>query len=92
MKFHVLQIANMTINRLCNTQVITAVNGMFPGPTSNVRESDTVVIHAINNSPYNITLHWHSIFQLLSGWADGPQLSGRIMLPLNLTSDDGLKI
>ena len=32
-----------------------------------------VVIHVINNSPYNITLHWHGIFQLLSGWADGPE-------------------
>jgi len=38
--------------------VITAVNGSLPGPTINVEEGDTLVVHAINDSPYNITLHW----------------------------------
>jgi laccase len=35
--------------------VITAVNGWLPGPTIHVHEGDTVVVHVINNSPYNIT-------------------------------------
>ncbi|ESW12433.1 hypothetical protein PHAVU_008G112100 [Phaseolus vulgaris] len=63
----------MTIPRLCNDQVITAVNGQFPGPTIQVREGDTLVVHVLNKSPYDVTLHWHGIFQLLSGWADGPE-------------------
>jgi FtsP/CotA-like multicopper oxidase with cupredoxin domain len=39
--------------------VITAVNGWLPGPTIHVHEGDTVVVHVINNSPYNITIHWY---------------------------------
>ncbi|XP_027352545.1 laccase-7-like [Abrus precatorius] len=70
---HTFNVANFTIPRLCNNQVITAVNGEFPGPTLHVREGDTVVIHVLNNSPYNVTIHWHGIFQILSGWADGPE-------------------
>lgn len=54
----ILQVANMTIPRLCNNQVITAVNGKFPGPIIRVREGDTLVVHVLNNSPYNITMHW----------------------------------
>ncbi|XP_057982376.1 laccase-7-like [Malania oleifera] len=67
--FHV---SNMTLKRLCNDRVITAVNGSLPGPTIHVREGDNLLIHVNNNSPYNLTIHWHGIFQLLSAWADGP--------------------
>ncbi|KAK7339791.1 hypothetical protein VNO77_20476 [Canavalia gladiata] len=70
---HTFNVANMVIPRLCNNQVITAVNGQFPGPIIRVREGDTLVVHVLNNSPYNITMHWHGIFQLVSGWADGPE-------------------
>nr|GMD46507.1 laccase-7-like [Ipomoea batatas] len=63
---------NMIVNRLCSQQVITAVNGSLPGPTIAVREGDTLVVHVFNLSPYNLTIHWHGIFQYLSGWADGP--------------------
>ncbi|KOM58270.1 hypothetical protein LR48_Vigan11g130400 [Vigna angularis] len=70
---HTFNIGNLTVSRLCNQRVITAVNGSLPGPTINVEEGDTLVVHAINDSPYNITLHWHGIFQLLSAWADGPE-------------------
>lgn len=58
MLFHVLQIQNKTVNRLCNEQVIVAVNGKFPGPTINVRERDTAIVHVFNEAPYNITIHW----------------------------------
>lgn len=58
MLFHVLQIQNKTVNRLCNEQVIVAVNGKFPGPTINVREGDTAIVHVFNEAPYNITIHW----------------------------------
>lgn len=81
MEFHILQhfffpsfqVQNLTVRRLCNEQVITAVNGSLPGPTIRVQEGDILVVHVFNKSPYNITIHWHGIFQKLSGWADGPE-------------------
>uniref|UniRef100_A0A5B6YV29 Laccase n=1 Tax=Davidia involucrata TaxID=16924 RepID=A0A5B6YV29_DAVIN len=69
---HSFHVQNLTIQRLCHKQVITAVNGKLPGPTIRVREGDTLVVHVFNKSPYNLTIHWHGVFQLLSGWADGP--------------------
>ncbi|XP_022888574.1 laccase-7-like [Olea europaea var. sylvestris] len=72
---HSFHVKNLTINRLCNTQVITAVNGSLPGPTLRVREGDTLIVHVSNLSPYNLTIHWHGVFQLLSGWADGPEFA-----------------
>ncbi|KAK7395171.1 hypothetical protein VNO78_15717 [Psophocarpus tetragonolobus] len=70
---YTFNVENIMIPRLCKNQVITAVNGQFPGPTIRARDGDTLVVHVLNNSPYNITIHWHGIFQLLSGWADGPE-------------------
>ncbi|KAK8542005.1 hypothetical protein V6N12_014616 [Hibiscus sabdariffa] len=67
-------VKNMTVSRLCKTQVITTVNGSLPGPTIHVQEGDTLVVHVINQSPYNITIHWHGVFQILSNWADGPNM------------------
>ncbi|XP_050213575.1 laccase-7 [Mercurialis annua] len=71
---HSFHVQNLTLRRLCNEQVITAMNGSLPGPTLRVREGDTLIVHVHNKSPYNITIHWHGIFQLLSGWADGPSM------------------
>uniref|UniRef100_A0A5B6YV30 Laccase n=1 Tax=Davidia involucrata TaxID=16924 RepID=A0A5B6YV30_DAVIN len=70
---HSFHVQNLTVHRLCNEQVITAVNGSLPGPTIRVQEGDTLVVHVFNKSPYNLTIHWHGVFQLLSGWADGPE-------------------
>ncbi|XP_050244372.1 laccase-7-like [Quercus robur] len=69
---HFFHVQNLTVQRLCNEQVVTTVNGTLPGPVISVREGDNLVIHVVNQSPYNITIHWHGVFQLLSGWADGP--------------------
>ncbi|KAE9447726.1 hypothetical protein C3L33_20376, partial [Rhododendron williamsianum] len=71
-RFFYLQVENLTITRLCEEHVIVAVNGGLPGPTIEVHEGDTLVVHVYNESPYNLTIHWHGIFQLQSGWADGP--------------------
>ncbi|KAK8613161.1 hypothetical protein V6N13_100934 [Hibiscus sabdariffa] len=71
---HTFHVQNLTLNRLCNSHVITAVNGSLPGPTIYAREGDTVIIHVLNYSPYNLTIHWHGVFQMLSGWADGPDM------------------
>ncbi|KAM1094845.1 hypothetical protein ACFX15_009429 [Malus domestica] len=69
---HSFNVNNMTVNRLCRNQSITVVNGSYPGPTIYARDGDTLIVHVLNQSPYNITIHWHGIFQLLSAWADGP--------------------
>jgi laccase len=55
------QVATLSLPRICqpgNTSV-TAVNGRVPGPQVEAREGDTVVIHVINDSPYNVTVHWY---------------------------------
>ena len=39
--------------------MITAVNSQLPGPTIHVHEGDTVAVHVLNNSPYNLTIHWY---------------------------------
>ncbi|CAM0912379.1 unnamed protein product [Alopecurus aequalis] len=71
---HTFHVGNLTIRRLGQRQVITAVNGQFPGPKVEARAGDTVVVHVVNYSPYNITIHWHGVLQRLSGWADGPSM------------------
>ncbi|GJS41523.1 RNA-directed DNA polymerase, eukaryota [Tanacetum coccineum] len=63
----------LTVNRLCQSQVITAVNRSLPGPTLRVKEGDTLIVHVFNRSPYNLTIHWHGVFQRLTQWADGPE-------------------
>ncbi|KAJ1263223.1 hypothetical protein BS78_09G167400 [Paspalum vaginatum] len=60
------------VTRLCGTKSIVTVNGQFPGPTLFAREGDRVEVAVVNRSPYNVSLHWHGVRQLLSAWADGP--------------------
>ncbi|XP_058093572.1 laccase-4-like isoform X2 [Magnolia sinica] len=58
--------------RLCQTKPIVTVNGQFPGPTLHAREGDNVLVKVVNHVKYNVTIHWHGIRQLRTGWADGP--------------------
>ncbi|KAH7514467.1 hypothetical protein FEM48_Zijuj11G0092700 [Ziziphus jujuba var. spinosa] len=60
------------VTRLCQTKSIVTVNGKFPGPRIIAREGDRLLIKVVNQVQNNITLHWHGIRQLRSGWADGP--------------------
>nr|AAB17192.1 laccase [Liriodendron tulipifera] len=60
------------VTRLCHTKSIVTVNGQFPGPKIVAREGDRVVVKVVNHVQNNITLHWHGVRQLRSGWADGP--------------------
>ncbi|XP_076920352.1 laccase-2-like [Bidens hawaiensis] len=60
------------VTRLCGTKSIITVNGKLPGPRVLAREGDRVVIKVVNRVSNNITIHWHGIRQLQSGWADGP--------------------
>uniref|UniRef100_A0A0D9XR10 Laccase n=1 Tax=Leersia perrieri TaxID=77586 RepID=A0A0D9XR10_9ORYZ len=61
----------MNVTHLCNTTRIFVVNGQFPGPTVDVTEGDTVVVHVINRLPHGLTIHWHGVRQMRSCWADG---------------------
>ncbi|KAK9714145.1 hypothetical protein RND81_06G074500 [Saponaria officinalis] len=58
--------------RLCHTKPIVTVNGRFPGPTLYAREGDNVLVRVVNHVKYNVSIHWHGIGQLRTGWADGP--------------------
>ncbi|XVF20161.1 hypothetical protein REPUB_Repub11eG0174400 [Reevesia pubescens] len=60
------------VTRLCHTKSIVSVNGQFPGPRIAAREGDQLLIKVVNHVPNNISIHWHGIRQLRSGWADGP--------------------
>ncbi|KAL3750728.1 hypothetical protein ACJRO7_011684 [Eucalyptus globulus] len=42
------------------------------GPTSHCREGDRLLVEVVNHVPNNISIHWHGVRQLQSGWADGP--------------------
>ncbi|XP_073274449.1 laccase-4-like [Primulina huaijiensis] len=68
-KFNVVM---KNVTRLCSSKSIVTVNGQFPGPTIYAREGDTVVVKVINNVKYNVSIHWHGVRQLRTGWADGP--------------------
>ncbi|KAJ9537266.1 hypothetical protein OSB04_029999 [Centaurea solstitialis] len=60
------------VTRLCHTKSMVTVNGKFPGPRIVAREGDRLLIKVTNHVPNNITIHWHGIRQIRSGWADGP--------------------
>jgi laccase len=48
----------MKLDQLCNDTLVTVVNGQFPGPTIEVTEGDSVVVHVVNKSPNGVTIHW----------------------------------
>ncbi|KAE8729442.1 Laccase-4 [Hibiscus syriacus] len=68
-KFNVV-LKNTT--RLCSTKPIVTVDGRYPGPTLVAREDDTILVKVVNHVKYNVSIHWHGIRQLRTGWADGP--------------------
>ncbi|KAM5583881.1 hypothetical protein ABKV19_003655 [Rosa sericea] len=65
-----VQLQNVT--RLCHTKSIVTINGQFPGPRIVAREGDRLLIKVVNHVQSNISIHWHGIRQLQTGWADGP--------------------
>ncbi|XP_073150299.1 laccase-4 [Henckelia pumila] len=65
-------VAMKNYTRLCSTKPIVTVNGKFPGPTIYAREDDTLLIKVVNHVKYNVSIHWHGVRQLRTGWADGP--------------------
>ncbi|XWS53214.1 hypothetical protein CRYUN_Cryun11dG0138700 [Craigia yunnanensis] len=39
------------------------------------READQLLIKVVNHVPNSISIHWHGIRRLRSGWADGPDVT-----------------
>ncbi|CAO1944413.1 unnamed protein product [Urochloa humidicola] len=78
---HTFNVGGMGISQLCMNSVIYTVNQKMPGPIIEVTEGDTLVVHVINRSPYPMSLHWHGIFQLHSGWADGANMITQCPIP-----------
>ncbi|XP_011032272.1 PREDICTED: laccase-2-like [Populus euphratica] len=81
-KFNI-ELTNVT--RLCHTKSMVTVNGKFPGPRVVAREGDRLVVKVVNHVPNNITIHWHGIRQLQSGWADGPEYITQCPIQTNQT-------
>ncbi|XP_057739072.1 laccase-12-like [Arachis stenosperma] len=61
------------VKRLCKTHNRITVNGQYPGPTLEVNNGDTLVVKVTNKARYNVTIHWHGVRQMRTGWADGPE-------------------
>ncbi|XP_022998694.1 laccase-17-like [Cucurbita maxima] len=66
------EIKLQNVTRLCHTKSMVTVNGKFPGPRIVAREGDRLLIKVVNHVSNNISIHWHGIRQLRSGWSDGP--------------------
>ncbi|CAN0871541.1 LAC17 [Linum grandiflorum] len=67
-----LDVVQHNVTRLCHTKSMVTVNGKFPGPRIVAREGDRLLIEVVNHVNNNISIHWHGIRQLRSGWVDGP--------------------
>uniref|UniRef100_A0A0E0MBL4 Laccase n=1 Tax=Oryza punctata TaxID=4537 RepID=A0A0E0MBL4_ORYPU len=72
-QYHEFVIREATVKRLCKSHNIMTVNGEFPGPTLEINEGDSLIINLINRGRYNVTLHWHGVRQMRTGWSDGPE-------------------
>ncbi|XP_028788649.1 laccase-2 [Neltuma alba] len=62
----------INVTRLCHTKSMVTVNGKFPGPRVVAREGDRLLVKVVNHVANNITIHWHGVRQVRSGWSDGP--------------------
>uniref|UniRef100_A0A0E0CAC7 Laccase n=1 Tax=Oryza meridionalis TaxID=40149 RepID=A0A0E0CAC7_9ORYZ len=94
---HTFKVGGTKITQLCMNSVIYTANQQLPGPTIEVTEGDTLVVHAVNDSPYPLSLHWHGVYQLRTGWNDGAnkitqcpiQPSGNFTYRFNITGQEG---
>jgi laccase len=58
-------VSQVNMTHLCNTTLVTVVNGQLPGPAIEVTEGDSVSVLLVNKSPYNITIHWYLILRTI---------------------------
>ncbi|KAG5106459.1 hypothetical protein JHK82_043429 [Glycine max] len=71
-RHYTFNVEYLNVTRLCHTRNILSVNGKFPGPRLVAREGDRVVVKVVNQVSNNVSIHWHGIRQITTGWADGP--------------------
>nr|CAB3490434.1 unnamed protein product [Digitaria exilis] len=94
---HTFVVSQINMTHLCKKTPVTVVNGQLPGPTIEVMEGDSVIVHLINTSPNNITIHWHGVKQRRNCWNDGvPNITQPPIQPgnnftyrLNLVGQEG---
>ncbi|GMH30546.1 hypothetical protein Nepgr_032389 [Nepenthes gracilis] len=72
-QYHDFVVQATPVKRLCSARQAITVNGQLPGPTLEVNEGDTLVVKVVNQAQYNVTIHWHGVRQMRTGWADGPE-------------------
>nr|CAB3477490.1 unnamed protein product [Digitaria exilis] len=80
---HTFVVSQVHMTHLCKKTLVTVVNGQFPGPAIEVMEGDSVAVHIVNKSPYNITIHWHGVQQRLTCWSDGVPMITQCPIPPN---------
>ncbi|XVF22350.1 hypothetical protein REPUB_Repub12eG0164900 [Reevesia pubescens] len=66
------KVQTLRVTKLCKTKEIVTINKMFPGPVVYAQEGDRIIVKVTNETPYNATIHWHGVRQMLSCWFDGP--------------------
>ncbi|XP_071722037.1 laccase-6-like [Rutidosis leptorrhynchoides] len=71
-RFYDFKVQMKRISKLCNTKDIVTINQMFPGPVVYAQEDDQIIVKVTNETPHNVTIHWHGVRQILSCWFDGP--------------------
>ncbi|KAL3572142.1 hypothetical protein D5086_026046 [Populus alba] len=64
-RFYDFKIQTMTVNKLCNSKQIVTVNNMFPGPVVYAQQGDRLIVKVSNESPYNATIHWATVYGAL---------------------------
>ncbi|CAN6380326.1 unnamed protein product [Urochloa humidicola] len=72
-QYHEFVVQEAWVSRLCRNRSIMTVNGQFPGPAVEINEGDSLIVRVINRGRYNVTVHWHGVRQMRTGWADGPE-------------------
>ncbi|KAJ0787860.1 putative laccase [Helianthus annuus] len=58
----------LQVNKLCNTRSIVTINQLCMPKKMTELSSNSLM----NETPYNATIHWHGVRQILSCWSDGP--------------------
>ncbi|KAG0530940.1 hypothetical protein BDA96_05G230900 [Sorghum bicolor] len=80
---HTFVVSQVNMTHMCNEIPVTVVNGQLPGPTIEVTEGDSVIVHVVNKSPYNMTIHWHGVYQMRNCWNDGVPMVTQRPIPPN---------
>ncbi|KAF5804217.1 putative laccase [Helianthus annuus] len=71
-RFYDFKVQMLKVTKLCHARNIVTINQMYPGPVVYAQEDDRLIIKLTNETPYNASIHWHGVRQILSCWSDGP--------------------